>query len=70
MAQSETNAVVVNKSKQSFHAKIGGKEIKMTFKELSLMETLINAVLKDYSGMSCGSFVDENGEIVLICTDL
>jgi hypothetical protein len=66
MTQSETNAVVVHKSKQSFSAKIGGKEIKMTFKELSLMETLINAVLKDYSGMSYASFIDENGEIVLV----
>lgn len=69
MAQSETNAVVVHKSKQSFSAKIGGKDIKMSFKELSLMQTLINAVLNDYSGESCGSFVDENGEIVLICTE-
>lgn len=67
MAQSNTNAVVVNKSKKSFHAKIEGKEIKMTFKELSLMETLLNAVLKDYSGESCGAFIDENGELVLIC---
>lgn len=69
MAQSNTNAVVVNKSKQSFHAKIGEKEIKMTFKELSLMETLINAVLKDYSGESYGAFIDENGEIVLMCVE-
>lgn len=67
MGKSETNAVVVHKSKQSFSAKIGGKEIKMTFKELSLMEKLINEVLNDYSGKSCGSYVDENGEIVLIC---
>ena len=66
MAESNTNAVVVHKSKQSFSAKIGGKEIEMTFKELSLMETLINAVLKDYSGKSYGSFIDENGKIVLI----
>ena len=66
MAQSNTNAVVVDKSKQSFSAKIGGKEIKMTFKELSLMETLINAVLKDYNGKSYGSFIDEKGKIVLI----
>ena len=66
MAQSNTNAVVVDKSKKSFSAKIGGKEIKMTFKELSLMETLVNAVLKDYSGKSCCSFIDENGKIVLI----
>ena len=63
----DTNAVVVvNKTKQSFSAKIGEKEIKMTLKELSLMQTLINAVINDYSGMACGSFIDEKGEIVLI----
>ena len=66
MEQSNTNAVVVHKSKQSFSAKIGGKEIKMTFKELSLMQKLINAVLNDYSGMAYASFIDKKGEIVLI----
>lgn len=61
-----TNAVVVHKSKSSFTARIGGKEIKMTFDELSLMQKLINAVVLDYSGKACASFVDKDGKIVLI----
>lgn len=67
MAQENTNAaVIVHKSKSSFTARINGQNIKMTFKELSLMEKLINAVLKDYSGKAYASFIDENGEITLI----
>ena len=63
--ENKLKAVIVNRHEKSFKATINGKEIKMTFEELELIEKLLGAVINDYEGTAYAAYVDGNDIVTL-----
>lgn len=63
--ENKHNAIIVNKSHKRFTATINGKEIKMTFEELALIEKLLNKVINDYEGTAYAAYVDGDDIVTL-----
>lgn len=57
------NAVIVNRVELRFSAHINGRLIELSFDELSLMQSLLDAVINDYSGESFMAYMDDKGTI-------
>ena len=57
------NAVIVNRRELCFSAHINGKLIELSFDELSLMQSLLDVVINDYSGESFMAYMDDKGTI-------
>ena len=57
------DVVIVDRKNLCFSTQINGKSIELSFDEFSLMQSLLDAVINDYSGKSYMAYVDDKGKI-------
>ena len=56
--------IIVQRENRDFVANINNKEIKMSFEELNILNTLLHVVLDEYSNTTIAAYIDKQGKII------
>ena len=64
MTKDRIDRIVVHRENRDFVANINNKDIKMSFEELNILNTLLHAVLDEYTNTTIAAYIDKQGKII------